>query len=119
MGLWPGTVNCEKIGKMEKPSNTENSDVLFDPKTRESVEFPGLCVRHLLSDNAINKKSGRVFSTVDIAKEFSFLDIDGKMPIDFLSAKNVLFFHGSSLANWVPAWLQVPKFLFTLMQHKF
>ena len=119
VGLWPGPVNSEKIGKSAKPSNTEQGEVLFDPNTRESVEFPGLCVRHLLSDPEISRKSGRVFTTVDIAREFSFLDVTGKMPIDFLSARNVLLFYNSPVAHWVPAWLQVPKFIFTMMQHKF
>jgi len=119
VGLWPGPVNTENIGKSEKPSNTDQGEVLFDPNSRESVEFPGLCVRHLLSDPQISGKSGRVFTTVDIAREFSFLDVTGKMPIDFLSARNVLLFNGNSLGRWVPGWLQVPKFIFTLMQHKF
>ena len=119
VGLWPGPVNTEKISGTEKPSETKQGEVLFDRNTRETVEFPGLCVRHLLSDPEISGKSGRVFATIDIAREFSFLDVTGKMPIDFLSARNVLLFHNAPFARWVPAWLQVPKFIFTLMQHKF
>ena len=120
VGLWPGPVRIEKFIADDHPSNSKEGEVLLDLKSAETVEFPGLCVRHLLSDPNISRKSGRVFPTVDIAKEFSFLDIDGKMPIDFLSARNVLLFNGrSSLAPWVPDWLQVPKFIFTLMQHKF
>merc|ERR1712066_638774 len=102
------------------PSNTKHGDELFDINKKETVEFPGLCIRHLMSDTDISKKSGRVFNTVDIAREFGFLDVNGKMPIDWLSARNVLLFHGYPiLASWIPEWLPVPKFLFTMMQHKF
>ena len=118
VGLWPGPVNTEKLEEIHL-SNTKQGEALIDPNTSESVEFPGLCVRHLLADPEISRKSGRVFTTVDIAREFSFLDITGKMPIDFLSARNVLLFYDHPLAHWVPSWLQVPKFIFTLMQHKF
>ena len=102
VGLWPGPVNSEKLQGNDQPSNAEQGEVIFDKDSRETVEFPGLCVRHLLSDPGISRKSGRVFTTVDIAREFSFLDINGKMPIDFLSARNVLHFNGNSLATWVP-----------------
>ena len=118
VGLWPGPINSEKFEGTDHASNAKQG-VLYDEKTRETVEFPGLCVRHLLSDPEISRKSGRVFATIDIAREFSFLDVTGKMPIDFLSARNVLLFHNAPFARWVPAWLQVPKFIFTLMQHKF
>ena len=118
VGLWPGPVNSEKFAGSDHASNAKQ-EVLYDEITRETVEFPGLCVRHLLSDPQIGSKSGRVFTTVDIAREFSFLDVTGRMPIDFLSARNVLLFYDHPLARWVPRWLQVPKFIFTLMQHKF
>ena len=118
VGLWPGPVDTEKFKMVDKISNAKQ-DELFDHNTRETAEFPGLCVRHLMSDPDISNKSGRVFITVDIAREFGFLDVNGKMPVDFLSARNVLLFHGYSIASWVPKWLQVPKFLFTMMQHKF
>ena len=117
VGLWPGPVVTEKLEEAH-PSNTTQGEIVIGP-TRESVEFPGLCVRHLLADPEISRKSGRVFTTIDIAREFSFLDITGKMPIDFLSARNVLLFYDQPLARWVPSWLQVPKFIFTLVQHKF
>jgi len=118
VGMWPGPVLTEKFTGVEHTSHVK-SDELFNEKTRESVEFPGLCVRHLMSDSNISKKSGRVFISMDIAREFGFLDVDGKMPIDFLSARNMLLFYGYSFATWLPKWLQVPKFLLTMMQHKF
>ena len=56
----------------DHPSNSENADKIFGAKSRETIEFPGLCVRHLLTDPVIVRKSGRVFNTVDLAREFGF-----------------------------------------------
>ena len=40
VGLWPGPVNSEKFEGTDHASNAKQ-EVLFDEKTRETVEFPG------------------------------------------------------------------------------
>ena len=102
---------------MDKPSDSETNPVTR--QGRETVEFPGLCVRHLMEDSKIACKSGRIFNTVDLAKEFGFVDVDGKMPVDLLSVRNVLLFYGYRIGAWIPKWIKVPKICFTIWQHKF
>ena len=78
VGLWPGPVCTEFFmvkqedetapESAEHRSHTSHSDYgeeIFSPERRETAEFPGLCVRHLLNDKNIAEKSGRVFNTVD------------------------------------------------------
>ena len=120
VGLWPGPVGTEKITEMDKkPSYSHNSEEIFLPRGRETMEFPGLCVRHLMEDDKIGRKSGRIFNTVDLAKEFGFVDVDGKMPVDLLSVRNVLLWYGYKIGAWIPKWIKAPKILFTIWQHKF
>jgi NAD(P)-dependent dehydrogenase (short-subunit alcohol dehydrogenase family) len=47
----------------------------------ESVEFGGRAVLALATDPAVMKKSGQIFRTRDLAREYDFVDIDGKCPI--------------------------------------
>ena len=85
----------------------------------ETVEFAGKCIRHLLIDEHIAEKSGRVFNTVDLAHEFGFKDVDGKMPIELLALRNMLLFRCYYFGKWVPAFIRCPKLILTLIQHKF
>ena len=138
VGLWPGPVATEffmvkeedKVDKKvevksdddEMASHTSHSDYgdeIFSPLRRETVEFAGKCVRHLLGDKHIAEKSGRVFNTVDLAHDFGFRDIDGKMPVDLLALRNMFLFHGYSIGRWIPEFIRCPKFILTLIQHKF
>jgi len=132
VGLWPGPVCTEFFmvkqedetapESAEHRSHTSHSDYgeeIFSPERRETAEFPGLCVRHLLNDKNIAEKSGRVFNTVDLAHEFGFRDVDGKMPVDLLALRNMFLFHGYSIGRWIPEFIRCPKFILTLLQHKF
>ena len=100
-----------------KPSNCDFKEEIF--AGRETVEFAGKCIRHLLIDEHIAEKSGRVFNTVDLAHEFGFKDVDGKRPIDLLALRNMLLFNGYSIGKWVPEFIKCPKLILTLIQHKF
>ena len=104
---------------MDHPSNSDYSKKVFAPHRKETVEFAGKCVRHLLIDEHIAEKSGRVFNTVDLAHEFGFKDVDGKMPVDLLALRNMLLFHGYYIGKWVPEFIRCPKLILTLIQHKF
>ena len=104
---------------MDQPTNSDYSEEIFDPRRRETVEFAGKCIRHLLVDEHIAEKSGRVFDTVGLAHEFGFKDVDGKMPVDLLALRNMLLFHGFSIGKWVPEFIRCPKLILTLIQNKF
>jgi len=118
VGIWPGPVATEKL-KGIHPNIDENDDAKDLFGANETVEFTGLCVVKLVQDKEIEKKSGRVFNTVDLAREFGFKDVNGKMPGDLLSVRNMLLFSGWSFASWIPVWLTTPKIFLTMRQHKF
>ena len=104
---------------LDQPTNSDYSEEIFAPHRRETVEFAGKCIRHLLFNKHIAKKSGRVFNTVDLAHEFGFNDVDGKMPSDLLALRNMLLFRCYYFGKWVPAFIRCPKLILTLIQHKF
>src|SRR5205085_1099354 len=43
----------------------------------ESAEFPGRAVAALAADPRVLEKSGRVFTTPELAREYGFTDVDG------------------------------------------
>jgi NAD(P)-dependent dehydrogenase (short-subunit alcohol dehydrogenase family) len=49
----------------------------------ESAEFPGRAVAALASDGNVLAKSGRVFSTPALAREYGFTDVDGTQQSKF------------------------------------
>jgi len=49
----------------------------------ESAEFPGRAIAALAADDRVLSKSGRVFTTPDLAREYGFTDIDGSQQSSF------------------------------------
>jgi NAD(P)-dependent dehydrogenase (short-subunit alcohol dehydrogenase family) len=49
----------------------------------ESAEFPGRAVSALADDPGVLAKSGKVFTTPRLAREYGFTDIDGKQQSEF------------------------------------
>jgi hypothetical protein len=43
----------------------------------ESPEFPGRAIAALATDSAVLERSGRVFTTPELARDYSFTDVDG------------------------------------------
>jgi len=128
VGIWPGPVAteslpCRTIQLETRPEHRASpkhpKEEIFAPHRHETAEFTGKCIRHLLNDENIDVKSGRIFNTTDLAREFGFKDIDGKMPVDLLALRNMLLFHGYSIGKWVPEFIRCPKLILTLIQNKF
>ncbi len=71
VSLYPGLVRTE--GVMESAEH-------FDMSNSESPEFQGRAVAHLFADPARLDKSGKVFTSADLALEYGFADIDGYQP---------------------------------------
>jgi NAD(P)-dependent dehydrogenase (short-subunit alcohol dehydrogenase family) len=46
----------------------------------ESAEFPGRAIAALAADDKVLTKSGGVFTTPDLAREYGFTDLDGTQP---------------------------------------
>ena len=51
--------------------------------TAESAEFPGRAVAALATDENVLEKSGQVFTTPALAREYGFTDIDGRQQSPF------------------------------------
>ncbi|CAJ0919857.1 unnamed protein product, partial [Mesorhabditis belari] len=124
--LWPGTVKTEMAQIMQK--NDEIGQVLKIDKEladkqvegAESVEFSGKAIVALASDSKLMKKTGKILLTYDIAKEYKFKDIDGKMPGDMRQMKTALEFLGwKRLASWTPGCLRVPLIGLHMASYKF
>jgi hypothetical protein len=49
----------------------------------ESAEFPGRAVAALAADDNVLAKSGRVFTTPALAREYGFTDVDGSQMSPF------------------------------------
>lgn len=69
VSLYPGLVRTEAVMR-----NAE----YFDMSNSESPQFVGLAISALWADANRLEKSGKVHVTADLAREYGFVDIDGK-----------------------------------------
>jgi NAD(P)-dependent dehydrogenase (short-subunit alcohol dehydrogenase family) len=51
-----------------------------DLEKTESVEFGGRAILAMASDPQVDKKAGQILRTRDLAREYGFVDIDGRQP---------------------------------------
>jgi NAD(P)-dependent dehydrogenase (short-subunit alcohol dehydrogenase family) len=74
--------NWRDVGKRKNPNaNSEDqNDAPADFLQSESPRFIGRAVAALASDPKMKKKSGRVFSSWALAREYRFTDLDGTRP---------------------------------------
>uniref|UniRef100_A0A1I7XIJ8 Dehydrogenase/reductase SDR family member 1 n=1 Tax=Heterorhabditis bacteriophora TaxID=37862 RepID=A0A1I7XIJ8_HETBA len=84
ISLWPGMVRTElaqamrEEGKIEKMVRLPKEMVDLSFETGESTEFAGKAIVALANDRNVMKKTGKIFMTYDLAREYGFKDIDGK-----------------------------------------
>lgn len=71
VALYPGLVRTEEVLKHAQ---------YFDMSNSESPEFQGRAVAHLAADPELMAKSGKVFTSADLALEYGYSDIDGYQP---------------------------------------
>ena len=71
VSLYPGLVRTEEVMKNKE---------YFDMSNSESMEFQGRAVAALAADPRVVEKSGKVFTTADLALEYGYTDIDGYQP---------------------------------------
>jgi len=74
--------NWKDAGKGKNPqSNSANqNDAPEDFMVSESPRYIGRPVVALATDREVQKKSGRVFSTWGLSREYGFTDVDGTQP---------------------------------------
>ena len=71
ISMYPGLVRTE--GAMENKQ-------FFDMSNSESMQFQGRAVAHLFADSDRLRRSGKVFTSADLALDYGFADIDGYQP---------------------------------------
>jgi NAD(P)-dependent dehydrogenase (short-subunit alcohol dehydrogenase family) len=72
--------NWRDAGKKKHGNSAKQNDAPSDFMVSESPRYIGRAVVALASDPQVKKKSGRVFSSWALAKEYGFTDIDGTRP---------------------------------------
>ena len=71
VSLYPGLVRTEKVMEAAQWLDLANS---------ESPEFIGRAVVALAADPAVLRRTGQVLVAASLAKEYGFVDVDGKAP---------------------------------------
>ncbi|UYO01349.1 MAG: SDR family NAD(P)-dependent oxidoreductase [Devosia sp.] len=71
VSLYPGLVRTEAVMAAAE---------FFDMSNSESPAFQGLAIAHLFSDPARREKSGRTFTSAELALEYGYTDEDGYQP---------------------------------------
>jgi NAD(P)-dependent dehydrogenase (short-subunit alcohol dehydrogenase family) len=74
VSLWPGLVRTERVESLR--------DALpaLDVGNAESPRFTGRAVVALASDPEVMRRSGSAFACRDLAQEYHFRDVDGRLP---------------------------------------
>jgi NAD(P)-dependent dehydrogenase (short-subunit alcohol dehydrogenase family) len=72
----------KEVGKRKNPqaNSADQNDAPEDFMISESPRYVGRAVVALASDPEVAKKSGRVFSTWGLSREYGFTDLDGTQP---------------------------------------
>jgi len=74
VSIWPSFVTTERMLALDP------EEWGLDLDGAESPRFTGRGIAALLLDDQVMKKTGRVFTTRQLAEEYGFLDVDGKLP---------------------------------------
>jgi NAD(P)-dependent dehydrogenase (short-subunit alcohol dehydrogenase family) len=72
--------NWKEGGKKDRPNARDQNDSPADFLVSESPRYVGRAVVALAADPKVKKKSGRVFSSWALAREYGFTDLDGTRP---------------------------------------
>jgi NAD(P)-dependent dehydrogenase (short-subunit alcohol dehydrogenase family) len=81
VSIWPGLVSTEKL--LANAEQTEDGRIVvfgLDIGAAESPRLSGRSVVHLATDPDVAKRSGLAFRTTELALDYGFTDIDGKIP---------------------------------------
>jgi NAD(P)-dependent dehydrogenase (short-subunit alcohol dehydrogenase family) len=72
--------NWKDVGKRKVPNSNDQNDSSHDFLASESPRYVGRAVVALAADPNVKKKTGRVFSSWALAREYAFTDLDGTQP---------------------------------------
>jgi NAD(P)-dependent dehydrogenase (short-subunit alcohol dehydrogenase family) len=81
VSIWPGLVKSENR-LVHAETLPDGRVMLFglDLTHAETPHFPGRAVVALASDPEVRRRSGRAFWVADLAREYGFTDVDGRIP---------------------------------------
>jgi len=74
VSLWPGLVRTERV------EATRDALPTLDVENAESPRFTGRAVVALAGDPAVLRRSGSAFACRELAEEYGFRDVDGRLP---------------------------------------
>ena len=74
VSLWPGLTRTERVESMRETLPALNFE------TAESPRFSGRAVVALAADPDVLRRSGSAFAAHDLAQEYAFRDVDGRLP---------------------------------------
>jgi NAD(P)-dependent dehydrogenase (short-subunit alcohol dehydrogenase family) len=77
VSLWPGFVRTERI---DMGAAAGLLPATLDLSTSESPRFTGRAVVALATDPSVTRWSGHAVSSRDLADEYGFTDVDGRLP---------------------------------------
>lgn len=85
VSIWPGVVNTELLQQIPPDDNGRRVLTLpgegdFDLDAAETPRFAGRAVVALATDPAVKTRSGRAFLVADLAGDYGFTDVDGRVP---------------------------------------
>jgi dehydrogenase/reductase SDR family member 1 len=78
VSIWPGFIKSEKL--LAQPDRLPPEQAKYILENGESAQFAGRGVVALASDSNVMDKSGRVLLVAELAEEYGFTDVDGKIP---------------------------------------
>jgi len=122
VSLWPGAVMTEFMSAFKKsPKASKQFSDMFTEDNTETVEFAGLAVSHLAADSSIMKKSGRILLTGDLADEYGFQDVNGKLPPSSRSVSFLLphIMPSFPFLQYFPRCFKLPRWVLALYGNKF
>ncbi|KRZ11798.1 Alpha-1,3/1,6-mannosyltransferase ALG2 [Trichinella zimbabwensis] len=126
ISIWPGAVQTELILN-NLDAMSEMAIGSFDKETvknifinGESTEYVGKAVVHLAADKDVIKRTGRVYFTADIGREYGFVDVNNRSINSIRSLKHMLSMSNYRKMAWaVPAWIRIPGWLMTAGEESF
>lgn len=76
--IWPGFIKSEKF--LAQPDRVPEALARRIMEHGESAEFAGRAVAALAADPGVMEKSGRLLLVAELAREYGFTDVDGRIP---------------------------------------
>ena len=79
-----------------------------------------MATAHLAADANHMRKTGRILLTADLAREYGFVDLDGKINGDMRNVNMLLkSARWNTLASFVPDFVRIPHFMLYFAGYKF